>query len=55
MKFDVAAALRNPEITIADLERMRDEHRNRRPYTGLIDQAIAEAVQAEIDRRQADQ
>ncbi|MGW7617341.1 hypothetical protein ACWGLG_16040 [Streptomyces antimycoticus] len=51
MTFDVAAALRNPDISIADLERMRDESRTRRPYVGQIDEAIAEAAQAEIDRR----
>ncbi|MFD5386324.1 hypothetical protein ACFWMG_15510 [Streptomyces sp. NPDC127074] len=55
MTADVAAMLRNPDITIADLERMRDESRTRRPYVGLIDEAIAEAAQAEIDRRQAAQ
>ncbi|MGW4075920.1 hypothetical protein ACWELB_20820 [Streptomyces asiaticus] len=55
MSVDIAAMLRNPEITIADLERMRDESRTRRPYVGLVDEAIAEVAQAEIDRRQAAQ
>ncbi|MFJ4637516.1 hypothetical protein ACIP69_18065 [Streptomyces hygroscopicus] len=55
MSADIPAMLRNPDITIADLERLRDESRSRRPYVGEIDEAIAEAAQAEIDRRQAAQ
>ena len=53
MTFDLVAFLRRPDLTVADLERLRDESRNRRPYVGIADQAIADAAQAEIERRAA--
>ncbi|MER7788596.1 hypothetical protein [Streptomyces sp. NPDC097640] len=52
MTFDVVAALRNPDISIADLEDMRDRALGR-PYVSEVGRAIAEAAQAEIDRRAA--
>ena len=52
MTFDVVQALQDPENTIADLERMRDEA-FARPYVSELGHAIADAAQAEIDRRAA--
>ncbi|MGY0062761.1 hypothetical protein ACWY4P_40550 [Streptomyces sp. LZ34] len=54
MTFDVVQALQDPDITIADLEEMRDRALAR-PYVSEVGHAIAEAAQAEIDRRQAAQ
>lgn len=51
--FDVVAALRDPQITIADLEDMRDRALSG-PYVSELGHAIAEAAQAEIDRRTAE-
>lgn len=52
MTFDLVTALHNPNITIADLERLRDEP-HKRPYVGEVSRAIAAAAQDEIDRRRA--
>lgn len=52
MPFDVVTALRNPQISLADLERMRDKVLDR-PYVSEVGRAIADAAQAEIDRRTA--
>lgn len=54
MTFDVAAALRNPDISIADLEQLRDKP-DTQPYPGEITRAISEAARAEINRRRAAQ
>lgn len=50
MSFDLVTALRDPEYTIADLEDMRDRALDR-PYVSEVGRAIADAAQAEIDRR----
>ncbi|MGW3428020.1 hypothetical protein ACWDHW_08685 [Streptomyces melanosporofaciens] len=50
MTVDIPAMLRNPEITIADLEEWRDKPLTQ-PYAGEITRAIAEAARAEINRR----
>ncbi|MEU7240245.1 hypothetical protein [Streptomyces sparsogenes] len=52
--FDLVTALQDPEFTIADLEDMRDRALDR-PYVSEVGRAIADAAQAEIDRRQAAQ
>ncbi|MDX3230543.1 hypothetical protein [Streptomyces sp. ME19-01-6] len=52
MTFDVTAALQDPQISIADLEHMRDKALDR-PYVSEVGRAIADAAQAEIDRRTA--
>lgn len=54
MTFDVVQALQNPEITVVDLEEMRDRALAG-PYVSEVGHAIADAAQAEIDRRQAAQ
>ncbi|WP_158080397.1 hypothetical protein [Streptomyces sparsogenes] len=53
MAFDLITALQDPEFTIADLEDMRDRALGR-PYVSEVGRAIAEAAQAEIDRRTAE-
>ena len=52
MTVDIPAMLRNPEISIADLEGMRDRALAG-PYVSEVGRAIAEAAQSEIDRRAA--
>lgn len=54
MTFDLVTALRSPDFTLADLERLRDEP-HKRPYVGEVSRAIAAAARDEINRRRADQ
>ncbi|MEU1663647.1 hypothetical protein ABZ547_08525 [Streptomyces sparsogenes] len=53
MTFDLVAELQDPEYTIADLEVMRDRALDR-PYVSEVGRAIADAAQAEIERRTAE-
>lgn len=54
MTFDLVTALRDPSLTLSDLERLRDEPLAR-PYVGEVSRAIAAAARDEINRRRTDQ